>query len=92
VPPEFYESGLNDLEPSIQMGPVLGVPAKKGLQAFLPTPVLDQWDCEWINRSTSGPMTPEKLPPQPPYNVIPEQRAQVTEGWLNLVKRKAEGA
>ena len=36
VPKEYYETGLNDLEPTISVGPVLGVPSKdQGLQAVL---------------------------------------------------------
>jgi hypothetical protein len=87
VPKDFIEPSLKKLEPTFQVGPVLGFERQGTLVPVVPAPRIEGMDAEFVHDDEAD--YPESaLPPTPPLSELPAQRVRLTEGWVRMSKQK----
>ena len=87
VPKDFVDPALKKLEPTFQVGPILGFERQGDLVPVLPAPTIEGMDAEFVHDDDTT--YPEiSLPPLPPIAELPAQRVRLTEGWVRMFKQK----
>jgi hypothetical protein len=88
VPKDFVAPALKKLEPTFQVGPVLGFERQGSLVPIVPAPTIEGMDAEFVHDDEAT--YPEiALPPTPPVSELPATRVRLTEGWVRMFKTKA---
>lgn len=92
VPKEFL-AGVERLQPTFRVGPLLSIPSLGALNPILPTPQVEGHDVEWVRYEPGedgqpGEWLSSLVPPLPPVGAVPPARAGVSEGWMRLTPRK----
>jgi hypothetical protein len=87
VPKDFVEPSLKKLEPTFQVGPILGFERQGSLVPVIPSPTIEGMDAEFVHDDDATyPEIP--LPPTPPLSELPAQRVRLTEGWVRMFRQK----
>jgi len=87
VPKDFVDPALKKLEPTFQVGPILGFERQGTLVPVLPAPRIEGMDAEFVHDDDATyPEMP--LPPTPSVSELPAQRVRLTEGWVRMFKPK----
>ena len=87
VPKDFVDPALKKLEPTFQVGPILGFERQGTLVPVLPAPRIEGMDAEFVHDDDATyPEIP--LPPSPSVSELPAQRVRLTEGWVRMFKPK----
>ena len=78
---------LKKLEPTFQVGPILGFERQGTLVPVMPAPTIEGMDAEFVHDDDATyPEMP--LPPTPPVAELPAKRVRLTEGWVRMFKPK----
>jgi hypothetical protein len=93
IPKEFVDAGLQNLEPSFAVGPILAVQQDGGMQPYLPPPKVDGYNDEFIYRQAGAAGAADTYPsqamlPLPQTASLPPVRAMLQEGWVRLTPAK----
>lgn len=92
VPREFL-AGVERIEPTFRVGPLLSIPSLGALNPILPTPRVEGHDVEWVRYEPGedgeeGEWRENVVPQLPPVGAVPPRRARVSQGWMRLVRRE----
>ncbi len=86
VPKDFVEPALKKLEPTFQVGPILGFESQGTLVPVLPAPRIEGMDAEFVHDDDAT--YPEiALPPTLSVSELPAKRVRLTEGWVRMFKQ-----
>jgi len=87
VPKDFVDPALKKLEPTFQVGPILGFERQGTLVPVVPAPTIEGMDAEFVHDDDAAyPEMP--LPPMPQIAELPARRVRLTEGWVRMFKQK----
>ena len=94
VPREFL-AGVERLEPTFRVGPLLSTPTLGSLRPLLPAPQVEGREVRWLRyepgtEAEEGTWEASPVPPLPPLGVVPGTRIRVSEGWMRLVRPEPE--
>jgi len=94
VPREFL-AGVERLEPTFRVGPLLSTPTLGTLRPLLPAPQVEGREVRWLRyepgtEEEEGTWEATPVPPLPPLGVVPGTRIRVSEGWMRLVRPESE--
>jgi hypothetical protein len=86
VPKDFIDPSLKKLEPTFQVGPVLGFERQGTLVPVVPAPTIEGMNAEFVHDDEAA--YPETaLPPTPPISELPAKRVRLTEGWVRMTRQ-----
>jgi hypothetical protein len=88
VPKDFIDRSLKKMEPTFQVGPLLGFERQGALVPVIPAPTIEGMDAEFVHDDDETyPEMP--LPSTPPIAELPAKRVRLTEGWIRMFKAKS---